>query len=95
MHEGDTMCEKIDKAIEKLVKKPVTCQIQDATYELQFEKGIPMYIRKTNLLRDQKIIGKNNHGEKGPTKNSRMLDIIDEKLEVEKILRSEASFNVR
>lgn len=89
------MRERIDKEIEKIVDKDVTLQIQDASYKLEFEKGIPLYIRKTNLLRDQRIKGKNNHGEKVEIQNSRMINIIDEKLEVEKLLKEEAAFNVR
>ena len=95
MQEGDTMCERIDKSIEDMVNSKYIHQIQDATYELVFDKGIPLYVRNTNLLRDQQVMGKNDNGDKVKLKNNRMITVIDEKLEVEKVLKAEAAINVR
>lgn len=95
MSEGDTMCERIDKSIEEMLGSKYIQQIQDATYELTFEKGIPLYVRNTNLLRDQYFKGKNNNGDKVRLKNNRMITVVDGQLEIEKVLKTEAAFNVR
>ena len=54
--EGDTLGEKIQNYLEKLKKKDVSQLIEDAFYERVHENGIPFYVRKTDVLRDMKIL---------------------------------------
>lgn len=56
--EGDTLGEKIENYLEKLKKKAVSQLIDDAFYEPTHDMGIPFYIRKTDMLRDQPIARK-------------------------------------
>ena len=57
--EGEPINKKIENILEKIKKKNVTELISDSFYDLKFEKGIPFYIRKTNILRDTPIFKKN------------------------------------
>lgn len=89
---GDTISEKIENVLEKLKKKNVTTLIGDAFYELKFEKGIPFYIRQTNLLRDQSMLRKDAHGKEVPVNINRFLNIADEKQMNENQLKQDALF---
>ena len=60
--EGDTLGEKIQNYLEKLKKKDVSQLIEDAFYERVHENGIPFYVRKTDVLRDMKILKSNDFG---------------------------------
>ena len=51
LQDGDTLCEKIDKEVAKQVDSKYIHLIQDSTYDLEFQNGIPLYVRRTNLLR--------------------------------------------
>lgn len=94
-NDGDTLCEKIDDSISKVLKKPVTYLIQDAFYNLKFEKGIPFQIRETNLLCSQDLKVKNKEGEKVAIHNHRMLNVPDEMAAIEKECKQQAYENVR
>ena len=55
LHEGDTLMEVLQKQMDENQDKNVQQQILDSQYELVFENGITFNVRRTNLLRDQKI----------------------------------------
>jgi len=86
--DGETFGEKIDQVLEKLKKKNVTKNILDDFYELKFEKGIPFYVRKTNLLRDEGMVKKDAQGEIVSLNLNRTLNVVDEQLKLETELKA-------
>ena len=66
----------------------------DVFYELHFDEGVPFHVRTANLLDESKIIMKNDLGIKGPIQHTRLFDVKDEKVALEKALKLEACHNV-
>ena len=54
--EGDTLGVKITNHLERMKKKGVSQLIEDTFYSQDVEEGIPFYSRRTNLLRDMKVM---------------------------------------
>jgi hypothetical protein len=54
--EGDTLGVKIATHLERMKKKGVSQLIEDTFYTQDCEDGIPFYSRRTNLLRDMKVL---------------------------------------
>jgi len=83
--DGDTLGEKIEKALNKVSKKKVTELIDDAFYSVELEGGIPFQVKRTNALRSETKL-KVNYG--------RTYDIVDEELirnkELEKVAEEES-----
>ena len=50
--EGDTMGEKILKALEKIKKKKVTQLFDDAFYQQVMDKGVPLQVRMADFIKD-------------------------------------------
>lgn len=67
--EGDTLGEKIEKELEKIHKKKISFQIDDAFFNIEKEEGLPFYCRRTNYLRPNNL---------GDYKFGRYFDIPDE-----------------
>lgn len=93
--QGDTVCEKIDKAIDKTMKTKVSQGINNAFYELTFEAGLPFHVRRSNFLVEQELKAKRQDGEKGPLHINKFINSKDETVEIEKDLKAEAAANVR
>lgn len=74
--EGDTLGEKIENYLEKLKKKEVSQLIEDSFYERVHESGIPFYLRKTDMLRDMKIMKSDDV----PVNVNKTMHVIDEML---------------
>jgi len=74
--EGDTLGEKIENYLEKLKKKEVSQLIEDSFYERVYENGIPFYLRKTDMLRDMKIMKSDDV----PVNVNKTMQVIDEML---------------
>jgi len=51
--EGDTLGEKIMKALGKVNEKDVSLHIDDSFYLKEVEGGLPFQVRRTDLLRDK------------------------------------------
>jgi hypothetical protein len=78
--EGDTLGEKIENHLDKLKKKHVSQLVSDAFYEKVHEDGVPFYLRRTNLLRDEKSFKKTDENQSEPINTNRMLNVADEDL---------------
>lgn len=66
--------------------------MNDSFYELHYEKGIPFYVRNTNLLRDMPAYKKkvDDESEQQTLKINKMLDIPDEEL-IEHTIKRESA----
>ena len=84
--EGDTLGEKIQNYLEKLKKKEVSQLIEDAHYHRVHENGIPFYLRKTDVLRDMKIM----KSDEQPVNVNKTMQIVDEILLREEELKVQA-----
>lgn len=79
--DGDTLGEKIEKALNKISKKKVTELIDDAFYSVELQGGIPFQVKRTDTYRSKTKL-KLNYG--------RTYDIIDEELVRNREIQKEA-----
>ena len=79
--DGDTLGEKIEKALNKISKKKVTELIDDAFYSVELQGGIPFQVKRTDTYRSMTKL-KLNYG--------RTYDIIDEELVRNREMQKEA-----
>ena len=79
--DGDTLGEKIEKALNKISKKKVTEPIDDAFYSVELQGGIPFQVKRTDTYRSKTKL-KLNYG--------RTYDIIDEELVRNREMQKEA-----
>jgi len=79
--DGDTLGEKIEKALNKISKKKVTELIDDAFYSVELQGGIPFQVKRTDTYRSKTKL-KLNYG--------RTYDIIDEELVRNREMQKEA-----
>lgn len=68
--EGDTIGEKLEKALNKINPSETSYQIDDSFYATELEKGIPFFVRRANFMRPEPAKKDWNFG--------RLMDIPDE-----------------